>query len=141
MKKPTSPLNSNAFTLVEVLVAMVILMVGLLALLQTINLAIVTNTQNEMRTQATAIAEERMAQRKSLPFDSISTGVQRSDNVPVSMRSSFVNYSAFYRGEDIPSLPGNPVTAKRLNVGVRWHFKGNSYEHVVTTIVTRPVTN
>lgn len=119
----------------EVLVAMVILMVGLLALLQTINLAIVTNTQNEMRTQATAIAEERMAQRKSLPFDSISTGVKRSDSVPISMRSSFINYSAFYFGDKITD------TSKRLNVGVRWHYKGNSYEHVVTTIVTRPVTN
>ena len=136
MEKITSTLNNDAFTLVEVLVAVVILMVGLLGLLQTINLAIATNVQTEMRTQATAIAEDRMAQIKSVPFDEIDdTGTEEKVNVPLSMRSSFVNYSATFRGDAISP------TAKRLNVGVRWHHKGNRYEHVVTTIVTRPVTN
>lgn len=135
VEKITSPLNNHAFTLVEVLVAMVILMVGLLGLLQTISLAIATNAQTEMRTQATAIAEDRMAQQKSVPFDAIATGVKQSVSIPIAVRSSFVNYSAFFWGDDVSA------TAKRLNIGVRWHHKGNSYEHMVTTIVTRPVTN
>ena len=63
-----SNFNNPGFTLVEVLVAIVILMVGLLAVLQALNLSIVTNLQNEMRTQGTMIGEDQMAKIKACPL-------------------------------------------------------------------------
>ena len=72
---PTSILNSKAFTMLEVLVAIVIMTVGLLGMLQAINLAISSNLQNDMRNQAVLIAEDRMAQVKSMPFDNITASV------------------------------------------------------------------
>jgi type IV pilus assembly protein PilV len=119
---------------VEVVVAIVILMVGLLALLQAVNLSIVTNLQNEMRTQGAMIGEDRMARIKSLPFASISASVEKTVAVPVAMRSALVNFSVTKSVEEISS------TTKRINVGVAWHHRGNRYEHVVSSVIAEPTT-
>jgi type IV pilus assembly protein PilV len=126
--------NNDGFTLVELLVSLVILMVGLLGLLQAINLSISTNVRNDMRTQAASIAEAQMANQKSLPFDNMTASVEKSRVVPIALRSSFVNYSVAYSIEVISA------NSKRVNIGVRWHHKSNNYEHVVTTVALRPDT-
>jgi hypothetical protein len=92
-----------------------------------------------MHNQAMAIGEEKMAQKKSLSYDEIFTPTQQSENVPLALRNSFVNYSVACNVEEIPPGTPNPDT-KRINIGVRWHYKGNNYEHVVSSIVTRPIT-
>lgn len=116
----------------EVLVAMLILMVGLLGMLQVINLAIRTNLQNEVRDKAVAIAEEQMAREKSLPFENISAGTgEKNINIPSNIRSGSVNYSVTLRVDNI----GN---SKKVDIGVRWQHRGDNYEHVVSSLVTNP---
>ena len=127
-----SSFSNRAFTLVEVVVALVILMVGLLALLQTVNLSIVTNLQSEMRTQGTMIGEDRMARIKSLPFDNISASVEKTVTVPVALRSTLVNFSVTKLVTDIP------LNTKKIDVRVRWSHRGNIYEHVVSSVVAAP---
>ncbi len=136
MRKQTLLSNNTAFTLLEVLIALVILMVGLLGMLEAINVSIATNVRNDMRTQAAAIVEEQLAQKKSLPFDAITTALNepKSLAVPIKMRSTVQNYSVTYYVDNISS------NAKRINIGVRWSYKGNNYEHVVSSIVTKPAT-
>lgn len=131
--KAISTFSNRGFSLLEVLVAIVILMVGLLALLQAINLSIATNLQSEMRTQGTLIGEDVMARIKALPFDNI-TATQKTVAVPVSMRSSPVNFNVTKSVDDISS------TTKRVNVAVRWSHRGNIYEHVVSSVVAEPAT-
>ncbi len=133
MRHRTLISNDRAFTLVEVLVAIIILMVGLLGMLQVINLAIATNMQNDFRNQAVLIAEEQMAQKKSLPFSNITASTQRSLNVQAPMRNATVNYSVTYRVDNV----GN---SKKIDVGVRWQFKNNTYEHVISSMVANPAT-
>jgi type IV pilus assembly protein PilV len=127
----TLPFNKRAFTLVEVLVAMLILMVGLLGLLQVINLAIRTNLQNDVRDRAVAIAEDRMAREKSLPFDNITAYTERSINIPSNIRGGSANYSVTLKVDRI----GN---SKKIDIGVRWQHRGDNYEHVVSSLVTNP---
>ena len=127
----TLPFNNRAFTLVEVLVAMIILMVGLLGMLQVINLAITTNLQNDVRDRAAAIAEDRMAREKSLPFDNITATGEKSISVPSNIRSGNTTYNVTLRVDNI----GN---SKKVDIGVRWKYKGNDYEHVVSSLVTIP---
>jgi type IV pilus assembly protein PilV len=119
---------------VEVVVAIVILMVGLLALLQAVNLSIVTNLQNEMRTQGAMIGEDQMARIKSLPFANITAHGEKTLSVPVNMRSSLINFSVTKSVDEISS------TTRRINVGVVWHHRGNRYEHVVSSVVAEPTT-
>jgi type IV pilus assembly protein PilV len=116
---------------VEVLVAMLILMVGLLGMLQVINLAIRTNMQNEVRDRAVAIAEDQLAREKSLPFDQILSAGEEIINVPSKIRSASVNYTVTKRVDDV----GN---SKKIDIGVRWQHRGDNYEHVVSSLVTNP---
>jgi type IV pilus assembly protein PilV len=119
------------------MISMVILLIGMLGLLQAINVSMEMNVKNEMRTQAASIAEDQMARKKSLPFDDITPGALENLTVPISMRSSVVNYSVTYFAE---LFPAGATNTKRLNIGVRWSYKGNNYEHVVSSLVTRPDT-
>lgn len=141
MRKPTLLSNNAAFTLLEVLIALVILMVGLLGLLEALNVSIVSNIRNDMRTQAAAIAETQLAQKKSLPFANITTTVNTPHTfiMPIRVRSAELNYSITYYVDTIPAGATDP-NAKRINIGVRWSYKGNNYEHVVSSIVTKPAT-
>lgn len=132
--RTTSSFSNHGFTLLEVVVAIVILMVGLLAMLQAINLSIATNLQNEMRTQGTMIGEDQMARIKSLPFSNITATGEKTVTVPVSMRSSLVNYTVTKNVDEVSS------TTKRVNVGVSWHHRGNIYEHVVSSVVAEATT-
>lgn len=135
MRKPTLNSSNSGFTLLEVLIALVILMVGMLGLLEAINVSIVSNVRNDMRTQAAAIGEAQLAQKKSLPFANITTTTSaRTYTVPVNVRSAQVNYAVTYWVDSIST------SAKRINIGVRWSYKGNNYEHVISSIVTTPVT-
>ncbi len=124
-------LNSKAFTLVEVMVAVIILTVGLLGMLQVINLAVVTNLQNDARNQAVLIAEERMARERSLPFENITATGEKSLNVGIPMRGVPTNYSVTLGVQNV----GN---SKKIDVGVRWTVKGLNHEHAISTMVAKP---
>ena len=52
--------NRSGFTLIEVLVAMVITLIGLLGLLQSINIAMEHNVRNHLREEATRVGEREM---------------------------------------------------------------------------------
>jgi len=58
--------NNNAFTLIEFVVSVLILTVGLLGLLQTINTAISNNMGNTLRNEATVVADEQLSSRSSI---------------------------------------------------------------------------
>jgi type IV pilus assembly protein PilV len=129
-RKLISNSNDFGFTLIEVLVAIVILMVGLLGVMQALNLAIQTNLQNEMRTQGTMIGEAQIAKIKSLPFANISGAAEKSFTVPVNLRSAIIDYAVTKKIDTISS------TTKRVNVGVSWIHRGNHHDYVVSSVVT-----
>ena len=56
----TSRKDSGGFTLVEMMMAMLVLTVGLLGLLQSIQVAWQHNARNRLREEAVLLAEERM---------------------------------------------------------------------------------
>jgi type IV pilus assembly protein PilV len=116
---------------VEVLVAMLILMIGLLGMLQVINLAVRTNLQNEVRDRAVTIAEDRLAREKSMPFANITATGEKTLSLPSSIRSGTANYDVTLKVDNI----GN---SKKIDIGVRWQHRGETYEHVVSSFVTNP---
>jgi len=105
-------------------------MVGLLGVMQSLNLAIATNLQNEMRTQATMLGENQMAKIKSFPFANITGAAEKSLTVPVNMRSAIVDYTVTKKIDTVSS------TTKRVNVGVSWIHRGNHFDYVVSSVVT-----
>lgn len=67
-----SPRNEQGFTLVEALIAILILVFGLIAISNLFVVAGSSNTVANHGSAATAIATEQMERLKAMPFDSLS---------------------------------------------------------------------
>lgn len=133
MHLPTVVLNKRGFTLVEVVVAVAILMVGLLGLLESINIATANNVRNSMRMEAVRIGDQQLNAARALPFDNITshptvrttTAGLRSINKPFSYQRTVTNLPA-----------GGSPTSKQILITVTWDFKGKTYTHMVNTMVS-----
>lgn len=115
--------NKSGFTLVEFLVSLVILMVGLLGLLQTINFALQYNMSTQLRNEAASVGDARMSMELAKPFDLIST-VTSSKPVSRQILNGFKNYSVTRSGQ-------NMTNSKQVTVEVRWRYKNQSFTHTV----------
>ena len=101
-KVPTFPSNNRAgFTLLEILIALIILMVGMMALLSAATNAVILNLDNLLRDEAVQCADAKMREVKgnkaatlSLPFQNLSVtstriSKLRSKSVPYTITLSF----------------------------------------------------
>lgn len=140
--------NRDGFTLIEFCVAVLIMMVGLLGLLQAVNMATVHNLGTLLRNEAINLADDRMMRAKSKVIDSASFTALVSDtgsttnltndsavtNTLVSrgVRSGFANYSV------VLSETAAGSNAKELTSRVVWRQKGNKMSHTISSIVVNP---
>jgi type IV pilus assembly protein PilV len=129
VRQPISMQNELGFTLVELLVAMVIMMVGLLGLLQSINIALEYNLKNQMRGEVVRVAQDAMNDMRSRAFDSVSS---KTATVP----SSFRNINRTYTVRRSVYLTGSDVSRK-YQVDVIWKYKNVSTTHSVMTVRSR----
>jgi type IV pilus assembly protein PilV len=121
--------NSKGFTLIEFLVAIVILMVGLLGLLQTVNYAIVHNMGNQLRQEALMLADERMNTEKARSYDMIDV-VQRSFSTSRLVNGAFRSYSVSQNVTEPTSR------TKQIELQIIWRYKGERYTHSVLSLIS-----
>jgi type IV pilus assembly protein PilV len=122
----TSPKNRPGFTLVEVMMAMLVMTVGLLGLLQSVNVAYEHNLRNRLREQALVVGEEQMnlLRSRSLPVDT-----------PYLNRTTVVRVLPGLQKSFTVTSESEPMsTTQRLKVTVRWGFKNLSTTHVVFSL-------
>ncbi len=129
MTLPIFRSKNKGFTLIELLVAMVIMIVGLLGLLQAVNVAVSHNLTNQLRDEAVMVAEQQMNAEKSLSFDMIIDGITNAV-IQRNVRNYIENYSV---NQTVTTM-GN---TKTINVVVTWQHKGNSYQHMVSTLKSK----
>jgi len=67
-------LDSKGMTLIEVLIALAVLSIALLAMAMTSLSVMRGNATNDMVTQAATVAQDKMEELKNIPFDSLSSG-------------------------------------------------------------------
>jgi type IV pilus assembly protein PilV len=129
-----SPLNKQSgFTLLELLVALVILMVGMMALLSAAGNAISMNMDNILRDEAVQVADAKMrvvksnnAATYSLPFQNLSiTSTQTSK-----LRSKVTPYTITLSSS---TTGGN---SNLLQVLVSWTYKNSTKQHELNTLKT-----
>lgn len=122
----------RGFTLIEFLIATVILTVGMLGLLQSINVAIEHNLGNVLRDEAVVLADERMMMKRAKAFAAISTTVSSppASTVDRTVRGISKNYSV----QEIVNMPTS--LSKELVVNVTWSHKSKTYSHSLSTIVS-----
>lgn len=120
--------NNRGFTLIELLVSIVILTVGLLGLLQTVNVALVHNSTNMFRNEAIQIADEQMALEMSKPFASVSTTLNKKV-IQKQVNLAFKNYSVVKKGTAVST------NTTRVQIDVTWKNKGQWYSHTISSML------
>jgi type IV pilus assembly protein PilV len=115
--------NNKGFTLVEVMVAMIITLVGLLGLLAAVNVASEQNLRNATRNEAMQIAEGYMNQLRVEPFTNISSlptpaaysyGPQQAQS---RLRGVSTRYTVLRTASALTA------TSALLTVNVQWTYK------------------
>ena len=105
--------NNNGFTLMEVLVAMVILSVGLLGMAALITGIINSNKLSNRISTATVLAQDKMEDIKRIGY----SGMPASDTTTTENYNSITNYLLYKR--DIFTEVANPVAGmKKITVTV-----------------------
>lgn len=103
--------NIKGFTLIEVMIAMIILAIGLLSFFA-LNVAIMkSNVMGKMMTAATNLAQEKIEELKNTPYASITSGTQTENNIGLN--------NAFTRSTTVQSnVP--QTNMKTITVTVSW---------------------
>lgn len=128
---PTVSLNERGFTLIEVLVAMVILLLSLLASLYGVMTALDFNLANNLRNEARTIAQEQMEITRNTVYASIPVG----DTVSQVQRQFRKALRPFQVNTNV--VMGSNL--KQVRVSVQWTFKDKSHSYVLESIVRAPI--
>jgi len=111
------------------MVAIVIMMVGLLGLLQSINVAMEFNLKNHMRDEAVYVGERYLNELKGKGFGNISASYSTL-TVKSRIRGEKGSLTVDRSSTDMGS------STKRLQVLVKWKYKGVEYENRVVAPIS-----
>lgn len=135
MSQISSIKNSSGFTLIEVMVSIVIMMIGMLGLLETLSVSMQHNLKNRLRDEGIRIGERYMTELKATPFDDImanySTARPQSKLRGIS-KEYVVERSSLVLGTDDT---GN--TSKQVTVVVKWAFRNQTTLNRVVSVVAK----
>ena len=126
-------LKSKGFTLIEVLVALVILAISLLALAGLMNITTRNNAFGGHLTEAATFAQDRMEELRVTAWDNIVSG---NDAGPL-QGATGINYNRAWTVVLGPNSPAPPNdNEKRVTVMVNWNDR---VDHSINflTVITR----
>ena len=143
--------QDKGFTLLEILIAMLILTVAILSLVSVTVMVIKGNSLNKMRNTATTLAKDQMEAVKNQAqtnFDNIVNltetsitgfpGYERQQTVTTITGNSFCTGSA----APLPCCTGSgagtcPDKQKNINIEVRWQWQGVTRSVTLNTIIAK----
>jgi prepilin-type N-terminal cleavage/methylation domain-containing protein len=147
--------DEKGLTLVEVMVALLVMLLVSLALMETALLSIGSNMKNVIRDEAVSIAEMRMNEARNIPFDDLvndTADAVPDDNLvldacrnppvsdplpyPVKINRNFRNIANFEFGTRKTVAPIGSDN-RQITVLVRWVYRDECYTHSVSTIMRR----
>src|SRR4030042_2438093 len=139
-------INKKGLTLVEVMIALVVLLLVSLALMQTALVSIDANMTNVLRDEAVDIAEMRMNEARNLPFtatvDNLTSdiGSLSGADCPTAFSATGVPIQRNLRNiKNFDFCTNRVVTplgtdTKQVTITVGWRWNGADYTHSITTI-------
>lgn len=121
--------SDSGFTLIEFLVAVFILMVGLLGLLQTVNVSISNNMVTQLRNEGVVVADQELGRQIAKGFDNASTA-QTAYYLSRKIFNGYRNYSVARDGATFSN-------SKEIRITVSWKYKNTPYSHNASTVITK----
>jgi prepilin-type N-terminal cleavage/methylation domain-containing protein len=131
-------LDKKGVSLVEMMIALVVLLLVFLALMQTALLSINANMNNLLRDEAVSIAEQHMIFIRNMPFDNVTaTGFVPDARAEINDTRNFRSFS-------ITFIPQRRVTDqgldnKQVDITVSWTWKGETFTHSINAVLRRPL--
>jgi prepilin-type N-terminal cleavage/methylation domain-containing protein len=146
-KKQNLHIKQDGVSLVEVLIALVVLLLVFMGLLQAALLGIDSNMRNILRDEAVTVAAMRMEEARSIPFDNVLNDTATNpvnlpacpagDNpYPVEIARDFRNIQDFPFGTRM-TITDLDADTKQIEILVRWEYKNECYTHSATTLRRR----
>jgi len=118
--------NSTGFTVIEVIIAAIIILFGLLAMATFLGNLMSKNSDKERKTMATTIAEEKI---ENLRGDALTVDITNADNGTDTVSTAAGTFTRTWTiTEDFSGL------ADQVSVLVDWDGTGNSQVTIVTLI-------
>ena len=112
---------------------MVIMLIGLLGLLQSVNVATEYTLKNQMRGEVVRVAQEAMSDMRARPFDTVSAATMV---VQTRLRNINRSYTVRRSIEAIDN-PTGTVASRKYQVDVKWTYKNVSTTHSVMSVRSR----
>jgi len=128
--------NNGGFTLVELMVAMVIVSVGMFGVLQSINVSLQYNLKNELRNEGVRVGEKYTADLRGKTFTKLSSSYTPR-NETVKIRGGSKNY-VVERSTQVLAYDGPDPSAQQLTVTVKWAYRNVTTLNRVITVVAKP---
>jgi len=123
--------NNQGFTLVEIMVSMVVLMVMFLGMMQTVLVGIDSNMINVLREEAVLIAEQEMNRARDANFTTLA-----NENGTIARSLRLMNAGVpFTWNRTVTAIDTNNV---QLEIQVTWPWKSQVFDHRIQTIVRNP---
>lgn len=115
------------------MIAIVIMMVGMLGLLQSLNIAMEFNLKNHLRDEAVLVGQKYMNIQRGKVFDLLST-TYGTRYEPSKVRGTGKLYNVDMSTQELSTDTKTP--AKQLTIEVKWTYKGVEYINKVTSPVS-----
>ena len=151
MGKMSNPLSgTKGFTLLEFLVSVVILTVGLLGLLTSVNYAVGHNMENQLRDEGVNVADMELSKETAKSFDNVSTSYaaftyqDNAQGMPTFESYSVVrnvknkdSASDLYQINSVNALGSSSPTTKIVEYYVSWKYHGVRYQHNISAAISK----
>jgi prepilin-type N-terminal cleavage/methylation domain-containing protein len=121
--------NNRGFTLIEVMVAIVMLFLSMTATLWALSMAVEHNLKSLMTNEAVQIGEEKMNVLRASAFTAVNTG---SDTSIRRFRNFSITFTTNW------TVQGLSTNSRAIQVVVTWTWKGLNHQHSTTSIVSTP---
>lgn len=123
--------NKKGFSLIELLVALLIMSIGLMALLDGLTNYIRINMENQMRNEAMRIGEAALETLRNSDFSQVKAGTATVTSPEVRRIRNFdINYTITWTPTSISA------SSVAVQVAVTWVFKSITHRHDAASVIS-----